>query len=284
MLAALGRNEAFTARTRGRDEAKAIPEWARTHPLTGNRVERARKAAAEGGTGPDQLPEGEMTYLGEVDGLLYGDDPRQGFVMGRRFAHPMLRFGFEAPEGFTLTNSPQAILIEGPEGLRGEFAGGRMPPDGLEGYASAVLERMLGRARATTGDSVRLTVNGVPALIVPVQVETEQGAVSLSLAAYAGDAGAAWHFLMVSGPSSGRSAAVEALFRSFRLLSPEEAATLRPRRIRVVKAGPGDTLRSFAARMASEHPLDHLLMLNGWESERPLRPGEALKIVVAAER
>jgi predicted Zn-dependent protease len=49
-----------------------------------------------------------------VDGLLYGDDPAQGFVIGRRFAHPVMRIGFEAPEGFTLTNSPQRILIEAP--------------------------------------------------------------------------------------------------------------------------------------------------------------------------
>jgi predicted Zn-dependent protease len=137
MLGALGRNEQFMARTRGRDEARSIPEWARTHPLTENRVERARDTAAGTGIAAGALPGNEARYLREVDGLLYGDDPAQGFVQGRRFAHPVMRIGFEAPEGFTLTNSPQAILIDGPDGLRGEFGGGRMPRGGLEAYASA---------------------------------------------------------------------------------------------------------------------------------------------------
>jgi predicted Zn-dependent protease len=190
-----------------------------------------------------------------------------------------MRIAFEAPEGFTLTNSPQAILIEGPDGLRGEFAGGPMPDGGLEAYASAVLKKMLGKARASAGEAVPITVNGVPALFVPVEVETRQGAVGLSLAAYAGAEGQAYHFLMVSGPSSALSPAVEALIRSFRLMAPEEAAGLKPRVIRVVRAGAGETLRTLAQRMASEHKLDHLMMLNGIEGERPLRPGEGLKIV-----
>src|SRR5690606_33952323 len=124
MLDAIGRQERFLARTRGQDEARSIPEWGRTHPLTQYRIDRARDAAAKTGVAKDELPENEVAYLTELDGLLYGDDPAQGFVIGRRFAHPEMRIAFEAPPGFTLTNSPQAILIEGPDGVRGEFAGG----------------------------------------------------------------------------------------------------------------------------------------------------------------
>jgi predicted Zn-dependent protease len=115
MLGALARNEQFMAATRSTDEAKAIPEWARTHPLTENRIARAREAAAASGLADDQLPEAIASFMREVDGLLYGDDPEQGFVLGRRFAHPVMRIGFEAPPGFTLTNSPQAIMIDGPK-------------------------------------------------------------------------------------------------------------------------------------------------------------------------
>jgi predicted Zn-dependent protease len=284
MLGALGRHEQFMARTRGRDPAKGIPEWARTHPLTGNRIERAREAASATGVGPDELPEHEARYLGEVDGLLWGDDPQQGFVLGRRFTHPVMRIGFEAPEGFTLTNSPQAILIEGPEGIRGQLAGGKLPAGGLEAYAEAVLAGLLRDAPARIGEPERLSVNGVPALFLPATVATEQGEVLLRLAAYAGSGGEAWHFLLVSAPSSAADAPGEALFRSFRLLSAEEAASLRPRRIRVVAAAPGETLRSLAARTAADHPLDLVMMLNGIAEERPVRPGERLKIVTLAER
>ncbi|MGZ8419395.1 MAG: M48 family metalloprotease [Allosphingosinicella sp.] len=282
MLAALGRHEQYMGRTRGRDEARAIPEWARTHPLAGNRVERVAQTAAATGIADGALPELEIPYLRELDGLLYGDDPAQGFVDGRRFAHPVMRIGFEAPQGFTLTNSPQAILIEGPGGLRGEFGGNPMPPGGLPAYVDGLIRALLRGAPGELGPAQPARINGLPALLVPVMVRTEQGAVELNIAAYDGGDGGAYHFIMVSPPADRSRAAIGALFASFRLLSPEEARSLRPRLIRAVRVGPGQTLATLASLMASEHPLDHFLMLNGRSPGQALRPGELVKIIAFA--
>jgi predicted Zn-dependent protease len=219
MFGALGRNERFIAQTSGRDEASSIPEWSRTHPLTENRIARARETAAATGLGEDALPEKKGPYLDRVDGLLYGDDPEQGFVVGRHFAHPLLRIAFTAPSGFTLTNSPAAILIEGPDGLRGEFGGGPMPADGLEAYASALVARLLQGAAAEIGPPARTFVNGVPAIIVPIRAETEAGAIELSIAAYDGGDGRAHHFIMLSPPAAAADRTITELFRSFRLPS-----------------------------------------------------------------
>ena len=49
-------------------------------------------------------------YLGMLDGLVYGEDPSEGFVRGRRFLHPKLGFTFTAPDGFTLDNTAQAVF------------------------------------------------------------------------------------------------------------------------------------------------------------------------------
>jgi predicted Zn-dependent protease len=284
MLGALGRHEQYMGRTRGRDEARAIPEWARTHPLAGNRVERAAQTAAGTGIADGALSELEAPYLRELDGLLYGDDPEQGFVDGRRFAHPVMRIGFEAPQGFTLTNSPQAILIEGPDGLRGEFGGGPMPRGGLPAYAEGLVRALLRGTPAEAGPAEPALVNGVPALLLPVLVRTEQGPIELSIAAYDGGDGGAHHFIMVGAPAEGARNAIAALFASFRLLSPEQARSLRPRLIRTVRVGPGQTPAAFAAAMASEHPLDHFLMLNGRSPGEALKPGELVKIVTFAPR
>ncbi|HEX8364322.1 MAG TPA: M48 family metalloprotease [Allosphingosinicella sp.] len=279
MLAALGRQEEFQARTRAHDAARSIPEWARTHPLAGNRVERAAETARATGIADEARPENEARYLGEVDGLLYGDDPAQGFVLGRRFAHPVMRIGFEAPPGFTLTNSPQAIRIEGPDGARGEFAGARLPAGGLEAYADALLRQLLGKAAAEIGAGERTQINDVPALIVPAMVRTQEGAVALIVAAFAGEDGSAFHFVLATPPTPEARAALDPLIRSFRLLSPAEAATLRPLYLRTVTVAPGENAAVLAARMASEHPLDHFLMLNGLPGPEALRPGARVKIV-----
>jgi predicted Zn-dependent protease len=52
--------------------------------------------------------------------------------------------------------------------------------------------------------------------------------------------------------------------------------------IRTVAAGPGDTVQSLAARMVSDHPLEHFLTLNGRTADQPLRSGELVKIVSLA--
>ncbi|MEA3009256.1 MAG: hypothetical protein QOJ91_948 [Sphingomonadales bacterium] len=284
MLGELGRHEQYMGLTRGRDEARAIPEWARTHPLAGNRVEGAAKAAAATGIADDARPELEIPYLRELDGLLYGDDPAQGFVEGRRFAHPVMRIGFEAPQGFTLTNSPQAILIEGPDGLRGEFGGGPMPPGGLTEYAQGLIGTLLRGAPARVGPAEPSRINGLPAMLVPVMVQTEQGAVELSIAAYDGGGGGAFHFIMVGPPADSARAAMAALFGSFHRLSDAEVSSLRPRLIRTVRVGAGQTPATFAALMASDHPLDHFLMLNGLSAGQKLKPGAMVKIVTFAPR
>lgn len=282
MLGALSRQQQYLTRTRGRDEARSIPEWALTHPLTENRIARSRNNAIGSGIAPDALPEYEAAYLQEANGLLYGDDPAQGFVSGRRFAHPLIRIGFEAPPGFTLTNSPQAILIEGPDGSRGEFSGGSVPPEGLRAYAQALLANLLGDAPVTFGQTRRLEINGLPAIRVDAAVQTSSGLLDLFLAAYDAGGGKAYHFLIISEPSAAPRGSVGDLFNSFRLLSASEAASLKPRRIQVVTMRRSDTLQSLALRMASDDPVEHLLMLNGRSATDPPRAGEPVKLVVTA--
>ena len=279
MLQALGRHEQYLTQSRGREDAHSIPEWARTHPLTANRLQRAQDAAEDTGVSRGAFPEREVEYIRVVDGLLYGDDPEQGFVIGRSFAHPVMRIAFDAPQGFTLTNSPQAVLIEGPDGMRGEFAGGSLSAGGLDQYTSALLRQLLGETSFTVTDQQSAQVNGLPALFTRARVQTGEGEANLTVGAYAaGDD--AYHFIMLSPPGSAPPAALDDLLLSFRQISAEQAQTLRPRRIDSVQAGPGDTLESLASRMAGDNKLAHFLMLNGREANRPIRSGEPLKIVV----
>lgn len=278
MLDALERHAAFQAGDKEEGDAARIPEWQLTHPLTENRIARARDAAARTGLKPDSLPEREAEYLREVDGLLYGDDPEQGFILGRRFAHPVMRIAFQAPQGFTLTNSPRAVLIDGPDGIRGEFAGGPLPPPGLRAYADELLNAVVGDVPSRILSARTGRVNGVETLLVEAQAATNQGDVGLALAVYRGASGQAYHFLMIAAPGAPLEAAVQPLFASFRLLSAAEAEALRPRYIRTVPAR-GETPRALAGTMAVDRPLETFLMLNGVDAEdEPLAAGR-VKIV-----
>ena len=80
-----------------------------SHPATPDRVKNALANARQfSGPGPGERDRGE--YLGNLDGLVYGEDPSEGFARGRHFLHPKLGFSFVAPPGFTLDNTAQAVL------------------------------------------------------------------------------------------------------------------------------------------------------------------------------
>ena len=278
MLDALSRQERFLSESGGRDEARSVPEWVRSHPLTAKRIARARQLARATGLADDALPEAEAPYLAAVDGLLYGDDPEQGFVIGRYFAHPLLRIAFEAPPGFTLANSPQAIGLHGPNGVRGEFSGGMIPKGGLPAYLDQVLAQVVGDADIRPGTTQSGMINGLPAITVPVRVATRQGTADIWLAAYDGGGGRAYHFVLMSRTGEEEAAAIERLFRSFRQIDAQEAAALHPRAIHIVTVAPGESAASLARRIADPHPLALLSVLNGGQ---PVVPGRRVKIVTA---
>jgi predicted Zn-dependent protease len=279
MLTALQRQDTFLAQTRGRESARSVPEWALSHPLTERRIERAQNAASRTGLKDDELPEEPARYFSAVDGMLYGDDPEQGFVIGRKFAHPMMRIAFDAPAGFSLTNSPQAVRLIGPDGLSGEFGGAPLRAGDLRAHAEALLGRILGGTPAEIGAVRETGINGMRAVIVRVRVAVRDGSVPLSLAIYDGGDGQAYHFIIVSPPADGDAGAIDALFQSFRRLSPQEAASLRPRFVRTVVVAGGDTRATLVSRMADPSPDALFALLNGLEGKQAPQPGTRVKIV-----
>ena len=58
---------------------------------------------------------GATTYLARIDGLVYGDDPRQGFFRDGVFLHPELRFRIDFPQGWRTQNLPQAVNALAPQ-------------------------------------------------------------------------------------------------------------------------------------------------------------------------
>lgn len=68
---------------------------------------------------------------------------------------------------------------------------------------------------------------------------------------------------------------------TFRPLTPDESREVRTPRIAIVIAGPGDTVESLSARMATPNrPQEYFRLLNGLEPGDPLLPGEHYKIVM----
>ncbi|MBT3533487.1 MAG: M48 family metalloprotease, partial [Rhodospirillaceae bacterium] len=84
-----------------------------THPRTIERVKQAQQAAAQSN---GQGRWGQEDYLNHIDGMMFGDDPKQGLIRDQTFIHPILRFEFRAPDEFHLRNSPTRVEGRHPDG------------------------------------------------------------------------------------------------------------------------------------------------------------------------
>jgi len=277
MLQALGTSDALNARVNNRNAASATPAWARTHPLSADRVTRATARAAAAGATRDVPPERVQPYFDAIRGMIYGDDPQQGFVNGRTFAHPTLRIAFEAPEGFTLTNTPSAVQIGGSNG-RAQFGGGGVLQGTLESYASNGLRQIIGQARAQVAPVQRSTTNGLETAVAAARAQNQSGQIlDVQVAAYrVGDR--AYHFITLTPANGG--GVFTPMLRSMRQISAQEAAALRARQIEIVTVRTGDTPNSLARRMAfTDYQLDRFLALNGLEAGAQLRTGQLVKVI-----
>lgn len=281
ILAALSRSGALEARVQGRANRK-IPEWASTHPLSENRMQKAlAEARATGrlGTGIRNRDH----FLAELEGVTVDDDPAQGIIDGPVFTHPDLRIQFQVPTGYLMSNSTDAVSITGSAG-QAEFSGGRYAGT-LDSYILQLFQALTGgQARIAITPPQHLVINGMPAAATTAHAETDAGVVDLSVVAYQWDAQHVYHFATMTTGGTGVGPFLS-MVRSFRRISPAEAAAIRPRIIHVVTITPGDTVQSLAGRMAyRDFKLERFLSLNGLDANSRLLPGQKVKLIVYGQR
>lgn len=278
MLAALDAQDKLSATANGSSN-RVIPSWARTHPLTADRVARARTKAVQTGLKAGTGLRNRDAFLTALNGTLYDDDPKQGIIDGRWFRHPDLRLAFQAPQGFAMQNSPQAVSIVGSSG-QAQFGGGALG-GGLDSYIGQVF-------RAIGGDSQQLsystprgrTVNGIPAASSVARANTQSGPVDVTVTAYRWSDTQAFHIVTIAAAGTG-AGPFESLVNSVQRLTPEQAAAIKPRVIEVVTVKPGDTVASLSSRMAyADYRAERFRVLNALGPNDAVRAGQRVKLIV----
>jgi len=277
ILASLGRYHDFVARLNS-GKAKGASIFS-THPQTPERVRRAYRKAE--GKGKPDAPRYRDRFLDHLDGMIYGDDPKNGFVRGRKFLHPTLRIAFEVPEGFKIRNGKAAVLARGPAETVMVFdmdsKATQRSPDTLAHYIKNVWARNLNFDRLEG-----TTINGMAAATGTATVRNRKGQFVVYVAAIRADKRRLYRFLF-STPARTAQAMVRHMdetVESFRRLSAKEAAKLKPLRIRIHTVKRGDTVAKLVDRMAvDEEPKRLFEVLNARSPDQPLKVGERVKLI-----
>jgi predicted Zn-dependent protease len=274
-LESLGAHTEMMAKLSGNGDRP--PEFLSTHPNTPERVIRAANAAKASGAGPS-APNRRQNFLNTIDGLVYGDDPEQGFVRGRVFSHPKLRFTFTVPEGFQLINRPDAVLAKGPSssGIVFNIAEPKSNGDPL-GYMVHEWAKSVRLA-----DVERIKINGLDAATGWTRLNVRGSLIDVRLVVirFSGRQLFRFQFITPTNMTARLSQDLQRTTYSFRRLSSREAAALKPLRIRIVTVRAGDTAQSLARRMAVDDAhLERFQVLNRLKPGQNPPVGSRIKLV-----
>jgi predicted Zn-dependent protease len=219
---------------------------------------------------------GERTqdgYLQTLDGMVFGDDPSEGFVRGREFLHPRLAIAFEVPESFRLENTKQAVLAAAGEDTAMRFDGVT-----VEGDTTPSAYLASGWINGLVDGSIKETIaNGLPAATADAKAGDwvfRIGAVKI---------GASMYRLIFADRSNGAliDTALQQTLDSFHRMSASEIANLNPLRIDIVTVKGSEGVAQLAGHMqGTERQVELFRLLNGLGPTDEVTPGQAVKIVV----
>jgi len=270
-LTSMGRNSDLKPASRVQLDPRA-PDFLSSHPATPERVRNAQSNARQY-SAPGTGERDRESYLTSVDGLIYGEDPSEGFARGRRFLHPKLGFTFLAPQAFTLDNTAQAIL-----GVK-EGGGQAMRLDVVRVPTEQKLSDYLtsGWIEGIEPNSIEnLGVNGFTA--ATAIAKGEQWSFRIYAVRFSNDV---YRFIFAS---KRLTPDIDKTFHdavvSFRRMSLAETSSAKPLRIRIITVGEDDTVEKIAARMSiHERAVERFRILNGLTATDKVKPGDQVKVV-----
>lgn len=280
-LASLQAESALQARLAGGEYNPNRVDFFASHPATAERVREAIRAAGLENAAKG-APRNRDRYLRMIDGMVYGDSEEQGFVDGRKFSHPKLRFEFTVPQGFRIQNSAAQVTAVGPDGSGIIFDGDKYTGGSMDAYiARKWAPEIAKQARTGRLDNLRRsTINGLAAASATLPVETQRGILILRMTAIRkGDTVYRFLGLQPQGADQlGRR--MDAAAASFRNLTAAQARRLKPMRITIYKVKAGDRLPVLARRTPFDKFLQNRFrVLNGMANDEGVKPGQIVKLI-----
>ena len=266
--------------------AAPIPGFLSTHPNPADRYETVNQLAGEWKQKLNLTTAkvNRDSYLRMIDGLVYGEDPRQGFVENNTFYHPELKFKFPIPAGWGHMNSPQQFQMAPKDG-KAMMSLTLAPGENLEAAAQQVLQ---GYGLQPT-ESKKLTVNGLPALAIIAtpqpqqQQQQQQQQQDLRVLMYLIQYGGNIYNLLGVTTSTDFGAyfpLFSATMEGFATLTEAEKLNRQPERIEIKTVPQNMTLaQAFQRFNVKDTRMEELAILNGMQLTDPVTKGMLIKVV-----
>jgi predicted Zn-dependent protease len=254
-----------------------LPEWLQTHPDPENREKDAEQRLKDLKVDWSKAKVNRDEYLSVIDGLVYGEDPRQGYFQGSRFLHPDLKFQVAFPAGWQTQNTPQAVAAMSPkqDAIVQLAVAGKMSPE-------EAAQKFFSQQGIQRGQAAEVTVNGQRAPASYFAAQTQQGQIA-GLIAFVAYNGTTYALLGYTGAQAlpQYDTAFKSFIGSFGPLTDPGALSVQPAKIQIVRVDTNMTVEQFNQRLPSNLKLEELALINGFDDKNgQMQAGQRYKRVV----
>jgi predicted Zn-dependent protease len=259
-------------------EDRRPPTILSTHPDPGDRYESVNELTREWQQKIDYQPLelDPEDFLELVDGIVYGEDPRAGFVKNNVFYHPTLRFRLPVPEDWGVQNMPARVVL-----LSKDETACIQLYIGKESEIGAEADLFIKQAEAAVISRETADVNGLGAEIVESTIG--RGSKQLRLLSYFIEKdGKVYviHGFATEKLFSGHARMLTETLRGFGDVTDPKVLDVKPRRVRVKPAPSAGPLRSILLSLGiDEDDLSAIAMMNGRELAAEVEKGTLIKVI-----
>ena len=256
-----------------------LPGWFSTHPNPENRIAAIKEdtLAWREKIQQTQFAVNRDQYLKQIDGIVFGEDPRQGYVEGNVFYHPELRFQFPVPAGWKVNNTASQVqMINQDQNAIILFS---MAP---EKSPSAAADAFINESKAVVAKSERTKVNGMTAHRIIADVTTEQGVIRV-MSYFIQKGQTVYAFLGYTEQSrfNGYSSVFDQTMRRFNNLTDSSKINVKADRLDVKRTTTQGSLRQAFQRFGEpENQGEALAIINGMKLDDAVPRNTFLKVVV----
>jgi predicted Zn-dependent protease len=257
-------------------ERQSLPGFLSTHPLTSERIQNTKDMLLES---DNNLSIDRNPYLQRIDGTVFGEDPRQGFVEGDAFYHPEMRFFFKFPQEWKLQNTPSQIVIASKDGDAGVILQAEQSTDTPRDYGRKQVSKI---ERASLGKDTSTTINGFEAYQQYLDIPQENSETIRMLVSFIKDGSYIYTFVALSTINNFDkfNPDFNHLLGSFQRLTNRSYLNRQPVRIRLVKADGRQTLQEILQREGMDKDLwPRFAVFNNLKLDQTPSKNKLIKII-----
>lgn len=254
----------------------SLPGFLSTHPLTSERIENTKALILENDS---RLQYGQIPYFSQIENMVYGSDPRQGFVEGSTFYHPQMRFYFSIPQGWTVQNTTANVTLVSNDENAAVVLIAEQSNDPIRDYAKKKASSFEGHILQNERSQ---TINGMASYFQSLDVPQQEGENLRVILSCIKKGAYVYSFASLSTVSnfSDYDYTFGTIVGSFRELTNKTYLNKQPKRIKLVKANGQQTLQSIFQRSGMDKDLwQKFAIMNGISLNQRPESGRSIKIL-----